>query len=473
MSNGSSFNCYWMAEFVRLREAHWGPLEDSREVRQVRAEHTTFAQKILLRAALLAKREGVEHTLGHWRQIARLTLLAMVLATLFAGAAAAQGALGDGSRQVNLLLALAAMLGLHAITFILWLFSFALQGQHAGTWLGNAWLWLTQKLARSPDSALAPRALSGLLERNGSLRWVLAAISHGLWAAALLSATLSLLALLSARRYGFNWETTLLSADTFVSMTQTLGWLPGLLGFAMPDEASVRLSNGLHTLPESAQALWSSWLIGCLLVYGLIPRLACFMLSLALARRKIAATAIDESLPGYADLRERLQPSSEKMGIDAPAGDDYQASIQKHGFAGGNKPSIENGQTAQYLAVGLELPPDLPWPPKPILPPAHDFGIIDTGAQRKHLLDLVFAQPLHKLLIACDRRQTPDRGAIGFIAEAASQSAHIRILLLPPGDEQTDPRSAAWVQRLVAAGIPASHIHTDSTVALAWLAAHD
>src|SRR3546814_13701849 len=50
-----------------------------------------------------------------------------------------------------------------------------------------------------------------------------------------------------------------------------LGWLPAQLGFALPSEAMIRASDGLQQLPGSAQALWSSWLIGCVVVYGLLP----------------------------------------------------------------------------------------------------------------------------------------------------------------------------------------------------------
>src|SRR5690606_5573547 len=111
-----------------------------------------------------------------------------------------------------------AMLGLNSLAFVFWLISFAIPNSN-GTWLGEFWLWLTRKLARGPDAALAPRAFIEVLGRNNALRWVLGTISHGLWTTALISMLLTLLAVLSARRYGFNWETTLLSADTFVSLT--------------------------------------------------------------------------------------------------------------------------------------------------------------------------------------------------------------------------------------------------------------
>src|SRR5690606_25606056 len=162
--------------------------------------------------------------------------IAMVVLALVTGFGMALGALGDGSRPVNLLLALAAMLGLHALTFILWLAGLGIKGDGGGAWLGRIWLDATRKLARGPDAALAPRALGGLLSRSGALHWSLGAVSHLLWLAALLSLLATLLALLSARRYAFNWETTLLSPDAFVALTHAPGWLPARLRFAILSE---------------------------------------------------------------------------------------------------------------------------------------------------------------------------------------------------------------------------------------------
>src|SRR5690606_24115799 len=129
-----------------------------------------------------------------------------------------------------------------------------------------------------------------------------------LWLLALTSMLVCLLALLSARRYQFNWETTLLSPDAFVAITRWLGSLPGLLGFSMPPEAIIRISDGQHVLPDAAQGLWSSWLIGCLVVYGLLPRLLALIISLIPIRKTLSGLTPDTSLPGYAELRDRLPP---------------------------------------------------------------------------------------------------------------------------------------------------------------------
>src|SRR5690606_4229739 len=132
-----------------------------------------------------------------WMQGSRIALLALCLLAILGGAGVALGALGDGSRPVNLLLALVALLGLNTVTLIFWLLSFLFKGGNSGAWLGEAWLWLTRKLARGPDAALAPRALVEMLNRHQALRWLLGGISHGLWSLALASLLLTLLALLS------------------------------------------------------------------------------------------------------------------------------------------------------------------------------------------------------------------------------------------------------------------------------------
>src|SRR5690554_2302614 len=97
---------HWLAETLRLREALWGPVEDAAEVRRVRADGGELTRKILLRAHYLGQREQHHELLIRWRRGARIALLLLALIVMLAGGAAALGVLGDGTRPVNLLLAL-------------------------------------------------------------------------------------------------------------------------------------------------------------------------------------------------------------------------------------------------------------------------------------------------------------------------------------------------------------------------------
>ena len=464
MSAVERFTPYWIAETLRLRETHWGPLEDEAEARRARAEGRTFPQRVLIRARLLAVRETIDATIQKWVQGSKLALLALALAAVLSGAGAALGALGDGSHTVNLVLALTALLGLHCLTFLFWLVGLAFSNDHAGAWLGQAWLWLTQKLARGPEAALAPRALLGLMGRSGALRWFLGAISHGIWLAALLAMLLTLIASLAARRYGFHWETTLLSSDFFVQLTTALGWLPSLLGFAQPGADVVRVSDGLHRPSDAAGALWSSWLIGCVVVYGLLPRLAGLGICLIMAARRIRLLTVEESLPGYADLRQRLSPTSERIGVDAPDGADVVARITPASL-------IPAGESSRIL-VGIELPPDSVWPPADIPVDTVDAGVIDSRPQRKRLLEQLQERPPAKLLIVCDSRQTPDRGTMALITDLAALAGDTH-LALPMNDHDTvahASRRTTWLERLEQSGLPASTIHKDIDAAMSWLA---
>lgn len=464
--DGPRFTDCWLAEWLRLREAHWGPLEDAREVRRARSEGRSFAQRIVLRARFLCQREKFDSVLNRWWQGARLALPALFLLAIVAGSGAALGALGNGLMPVNIALALTAMLGLHCLTYLLWLASFALHDEaEGGAQLGRLWLWLTRKLARGPDAALAPRALAGLLSRNGALRWLLGSISHGIWTVAFISLLLTLLAVLSARRYDFSWQTTLLTPDTFVHLAAILGWAPTHLGFATPSADIVRASNGLHALPDTARALWSGWLMGCVVVYGLLPRLAGLALCLAMTRRRMRRLDIDVTLPGYADLRQRLLPSSDTTGIDAPDAEPGAGP----GFAAHRLPS-----TSGLPAIaGIELPADLPWPPAPLDARIVDLGVIDSRPQRQATLDRLQQSPPSRLLLVCDARQTPDRGAVALVAELAADAGAVMVALATPsGDAPESPcRAGQWRTRLVDAGLGNEHIVEHTGPALSWLGA--
>ncbi|WP_197509403.1 DUF2868 domain-containing protein [Bordetella bronchialis] len=422
-----TFHDLWLAETVRLREEHWGPLEDQDAVRQARRADGPVEDRILLRARLIARREGLDERLAQWRQGAGIAAAVLVILALLAGAGTAWSALGDGTRVVNIAWAAVALLGLHALTFLFWLASFAVRagGRPTGGGLGGAWLWLARKLARGPDAALPPQALMTLLARAGAARWLFGAISHLLWLAALGAAVATALAVLSTARYRFAWATTLLPPDAFVGLTHVLGWLPALLGFAAPDADIVRLSDGTHTLPPAAQAQWAWWLIGLLIVYGVLPRLLAWVLSVARLRAARRRLRVDMALPGFAALRTRLQPPAETL-------DQEGASPVLHAPRIAAAPMPATG--GQSVLAGVELADDMPWPPPGL--PAHIrvAGNLDSREQRHALQDALSQAPARRLLLACDARQTPDRGTLALIAELAGKADETRVWLMTGQD---------------------------------------
>ncbi|AMD49297.1 membrane protein [Bordetella holmesii F627] len=441
----------WLAESLRLREEHWGPLEDHDEARRARLTEGDFSARVLERARLLASREHLDDVLLRWRQGAVFALLILLVIVLASGAGVAYGALGDGSRPVNVLWALGALLGLHGLMFLLWLASFLLPAGRA-TGLGRLWLWITRKLARGPDSALIPQALLNLLARSGALRWLLGTVSHLLWLAALCSALGALIVILSTASYRFIWATTLLGPEAFVRLTAWAGWLPAQLGFSLPHPDIVRASDGQQVLPAAAQVQWSVWLIGMVVCWGIVPRLLAALLCLTMSARALAKLRIDPELAGYAALRDRLTPAAQASGMDRPA-DPLRTPRITHTAAIGGRP----------VYASLELPAEQNRP-VPATETVFDAGNLDTREQRNALLDALAASPASRLLLACDAHQTPDRGSLALIASLSAHAGQTRIWLLGAGE-----RLAQWRTRLQDAGLPAAAILDAQEPALQWL----
>lgn len=428
----------WLTEAVRLREEHAGLLDDDEANRRARAEGGEAHQLIERRALWLARRDGLIEALQHWHQGARLAALALLLFALFSGAGLAWAALGDGSRSVNVFWALGSLLGLNLLMLLGWLLGFVFTGDSRGA-LGRLWLWLSEKLARDARSVQLAPALLAVLQQRRLGRWLLGLGVHGLWSLAMLSALLTLLALLATRRYGFVWETTILGENTFVGLTQALGALPALLGFGIPDIEQIRASGTLANDFESARQSWAGWLVGVVLIYGLLPRLLLALFCLWRWRSGRAALRLDLQLPAYRLLLERLQPTSERLGIQdaAPA--------HMHNPGTGTLPMDGEGA----VLVGIELEPNRDWPPA--LPEnIANAGVLDDRQQRQRLLEQLTRTPAQRLLIACDPRRSPDRGTLALIGELSRCAAATRIWLLPapPGETLDANRVQDWQQAL-------------------------
>ena len=444
----------WLTEAIRLREEQAGELEDNEANRRARAGGGSLAERIQARALLLAERDGQLRALRQWLQGARLALAALLLLAVLSGIGLAVAALGDGQRPVNVFWALGSVLGLHLLLLLGRILGLLLARDNAGA-LGRLWLWLSGKLARDARAAQLAPALLLLLQRQRLSRWGLGVLVHGLWLLALLAALLSLLALLATRRYGFVWESTILGSDTFIALTRGLGALPALLGFGLPDTELIRASGASALASEAARHTWAGWLLGVLLVYGLLPRLLLMLLCLWRWRRGCAALRLDLGLPGYGLLRERLQPGSERLGIcDAAPARLQQAQT-------GPGPAQSQGA----LLVAVELDDHRPWPPT--LPPGiDDAGVIDSREQRQRLLEQLSRFPPARLAIACDPRRSPDRGSLALLGELSRCAGATRIWLLPPppGESLDCERLGDWHSAL-----EQLHLAHSDSAPLCWL----
>ncbi|KPG79692.1 MULTISPECIES: DUF2868 domain-containing protein [Pseudomonas] len=422
----------WLTETIRLREEHAGPLDDLEANRLARAAGGDLPSRIQRRALWLAERDGLTAALKHWLQGARLALVLLMIFAVLSGAGLAFAALGQ--TPVNVFWALGSLLGINLLLLLSWALGLIFAGEH-GASLGHLWLWLSEKFARDAKAAQLAPALLLLLQRKKLNRWALGALVNGLWLLAMLSALILLLTLMATRRYGFVWETTILGADTFIHVTQALGYLPSLLGFNVPTQEMIRASGDGALDLESARQAWATWLVGVLVVYGVLPRLLLALFCFWRWNSGKAALRLDLNLPGYAQLRERLMPTSERLGVNDPE------PAQLHRVESNVGELVSEGA----LLVAIELDEQRPWPPA--LPTnVSNAGVLDSRESRHKLLEQLSRFPPARLAIACDPRRSPDRGSLALIAELARNAGATRIWLLqaPPGEALDGQRLGDW-----------------------------
>ncbi|WP_095181317.1 DUF2868 domain-containing protein [Pseudomonas sp. Irchel 3F6] len=432
----------WLSETIRLREEHAGPLDDLEANRLARAAGGDLPSRIARRALWLAERDGLTAALKHWLQGARLALVLLMIFAVLSGAGLAFAALGQ--TPVNVFWALGSLLGINLILLLSWALGLIFAGEHGAT-LGRLWLWLSEKFARDAKAAQLAPALLLLLQRKKLNRWALGTLVNGLWLLAMLSALILLLTLMATRRYGFVWETTILGADTFIHVTQALGYLPALLGFNVPTEEMIRASGDGALDIESARQAWATWLVGVLVVYGVLPRLLLALFCLWRWNSGKAVLRLDLNLPGYAQLRERLMPTSERLGVNDPE------PAQLHRI----ESNVGERASEGALLVAIELDEQRPWPPA--LPKnVSNAGILDSRESRHKLLEQLSRFPPARLAIACDPRRSPDRGSLALIAELARNAGATRIWLLqaPPGEALDGQRLGDWHAALQQLDLP-------------------
>ena len=456
----------WMALAVRDIELT-GPLDDAQALSQTVRLQATGQQQLRERAWLLGQRLGLAAQMERWQEAAWLlgAALAVVVVLLANGLVFAM--LSD-ARSINAGSALVAALGMHMLTLALWLVALLLPGgSGSGLWgrlsLGSMLLRGLARLpfGQRPQSRALAHAAAQMLQRARLAPWAFGLVSHLVWSAAFVLVLGALLLAFAFREYRLTWETTILSADLFAAFVHATGWLPGLLGFPVPElagRALAQVPQAPLVLPARAAA-W--WLLGCVTVYGLLPRLICAALCAAVWQRRKGRIQIDTSDPYFSQLLARLAALQSSRVVDAER-------ATPHGPAG--LATLAPGAAGTALAVvGFELPQDQDWPPEALAPRAALVErIAGTLDERRSVLDALAQLRPRALVLVCNAAATPDRGTERFLREACSHAGHCALWLADPPTGRGQPNRERWRSWLDAAGLQAIASFAQSTDALAW-----
>lgn len=434
-----------ITEAVQLIEQA-GPLDDAAAMRDAMAPQAAAPVRIAWRAAVLGERIGLQAELTRARHWAPWVALALVLVIVLAGLALAGHVVGGSDRRINVMVALVSLLGIHALTLLLWLAGLALPITSFNLSFGGLWMALTARVAggRHGQAPVLLRAATQLLARARLLPWAFGFVSHGIWALSFVVVLCSLLFALAFRRYTLGWETTILDPALFVEGVRLLGRAPGWLGFPVPDASTV-----LATADSAAnQRDWALWLTGCILVYGLLPRLFFALLSAAVWQRRKAGLRPDLAMPYYRKLMARFDAMTPPAIVDRDPGADRTqapAGLTAH----------EVGEAV--MVVGFELPPETPWPPAGLSASAEPVLRIDgSAAQRRVLLDSTARARPRTLVMVCHAASSPDRGTERLLRELLGHCGEIRLWLLD-GEEAARARWRRWLvdvglERIAASG---------------------
>lgn len=460
-----------LAEAVRLHEDALGaPLHEPQADERARTIKGDLERRIVVRAQTLSVASPLRTAFAHFRAGTQAAVAAALIGALLAGAGAARLVLGSYAEgPVNFFLALSSLLGLHTLMLLVWLVVILFQpGSGAVGLLGGLVLRLgrrvTRWLHRGPLELAALRAAGEAFARPPLGRWVLSTISHSLWLSYLAGCLGAVLLLLGTRQYDFAWETTILSERAYMTMARMIAAPVEILGFDVPDPAQVAGSRRTGSGQVfDARERWGGLLVGCLVVYGLVPRGVALLVSLGALLRARSRYRLDVTRPGFARLQGRLVPIARAVGVvdpDEPLMADNDAVARPSAAISGNGP---------VGILGLEIErPERGWPPAVAGVEWWDLGFAEDRTDRHRVVERVaMADPMARsVVVVCSLAATPDRGTGAFLASLAKTNLPPVVLLLTHGQRlrqrsplaEVEQRILDWLKLAGNAGIAADKV---------------
>jgi len=326
----------------------------------------------------------------------------------------------------------------------------------------------------APQSLESKTIISSWAKMNlsGSVgKWTFARMINAAWSSYLFGGLLALLTVLSFKQVEFIWGTTILSSDSFLSLTRWLAYLPEMVGLTPPTEEQIissrltQVQGALHAFNSSVSMdvnrVWAHFLIACVLLYAVLPRFVLWLHAVYKQWSVKRSFTYNTNTPYIVNLRERLTPHIERIGItDA---DTHKTAAFADTHLKGSQKGDLNDQSSNVVKASLEkvLPSKIngaayewsamdEWPITSIF--TQDFGNITNRADQKIVLSTIELTNI-PLAICIKSDQVADRGAQRFFSQLLVKT-DLFLLIISDTPLATDKvRWAEWVSLAEQVGI--------------------
>jgi len=476
----SKFDQRVLIEQLRYIEAQGTLAGDNDDMTTEPAAPHDFSSRLWLRAKSLVDRNELMSALQRPAKLVRIANGVGLLLAAMLGALATSLAL-SGGQTINIYWLLLVLLGFNFLSMLLWLvgISLKLDGLVSGV-LAKITSWLPTLLReKTQNSAAADRAWLACHFGGRVGQWQLSAITHQLWLVYLLAGMAVLVLLLIARQYDFVWGTTLLSDSAFVSLTAWLGGPLQALGLSTPTaqqvlQTRIGVENSLSAMTSNN---WAQFLLGALLVYGVLPRLLLWFWAVLMRAKARRGFELDHYLPYYIALRRQLLPDAGPSEIADAANDADASPPARHSASLIHNEAHKVPADARWVAV--ELSEDIDWPPVTVTA-ENDLGQVNDRQSLTRLLQRLDNEADGVIAVAVTATRAPDRGVQRTISSILATSTQPWLVLMrqqKPGAQEgtadhdgatqhgtddhaavADSRLGAWYRLAEACGVPADQV---------------
>lgn len=457
-------NDWLLVESFRRLEERVGRQPDARAVAIAREHEGDLPERIRDRAAALEQAPAVRADIQRLRRALAWFGVVLAVLGLLVGAAAARATIAD--RQVDILLAAAALLLVPSLMLVVWVVAMLIgpRGGRSGSLAGGLALgllrWTGPRLLSSPHAPDVMAALAGAAATAWG-RWRLSAITHGFWLAYAVGALVTLFVFYSVVQYELTWGTTLLTDESVVRLVRWLAAWPELLGF-MPPADPAWIAAGREGAGEAvARAEWARFLLAMIAAWAIVPRGLLVMLSAAASALAGRRMDLDTTRPGYLRLTADLVPAravSQTEGRPLPESESRSIRRRKSNAEGILAVAVElerDDAAASALLPGLEV---------------IDLGRADDRSGRLAALTTAerLRRPAAAVLGICSMLRTPDAGTERFLVRLAETADAPLWLVLDEGGRfedrgcDVDSRRRDWRSLAERAGGRAVFIDRDA-----------